>query len=439
MTPTATQQKERDATLQQITDRDPTLGNSLMDTLGYTKGNPPVNSINAGQIPTTPAVYSTYSPTPTAHVGLAETAVAQKDAYLANVAKETEALQTDQAAGKVQIQGVVDRVKGLFGEKSKQYQDQGINDQRKEIDSLVSDMESTERSYDKQIEALDKNPNRQFGGAVVEEKNKLIKEKASVLADQAIVLNARNRTYETAKSVIDEKVNAETEMEKFNLTNLQYFYDKNESNLTADQKTLLNEKIKAADDELTTARDLRKQIGDLQLEAAKKNAPVSVIRSIGSSATVDDAIANSGGYLSTVKDSASGAVKFTPEDQRALIGAGFMASELAQIQSDVNQYGLSTVLEGIADPKQKAALQKAFGQVADDESKLTRGSLAALYGIDDNEVALPRAKWLGIIPHGETQTGKDYIDALEKIVTTYRDVGYTDKEIMKLIKDQQEE
>jgi len=54
-------------------------------------------------------------------------------------------------------------------------------------------------------------------------------------------------------------------------------------------------------------------------------------------------------------------VEITPEDKRGLIGAGFTPTETAQIESDVNRYGIDKVLEGITDTTQKKAIQKAYG------------------------------------------------------------------------------
>lgn len=58
----------------------------------------PVNTMPATALGQNPVTYASQFPTPTASVGLAETATASKDAYLANAAKEADALTAEQAA-----------------------------------------------------------------------------------------------------------------------------------------------------------------------------------------------------------------------------------------------------------------------------------------------------------------------------------------------------
>ncbi len=67
-------------------------------------------------------------------------------------------------------------------------------------------------------------------------------------------------------------------------------------------------------------------------------------------------------------------VEITPEDKRNLLGAGFTTTEASQIASDVNQYGIDKVLEGITDPAQKKAIQKTYGV----QEKVTREQIAGM-------------------------------------------------------------
>lgn len=126
----------------------------------------------------------------------------------------------------------------------------------------------------------------------------------------------------------------------------------------------------------------------------------------------------------------SGPVTITAEDKRGLVGAGFTSTEANAIGADVNKYGLAKVLEGITDPTQKAAIQKVYGVDASKETKLTRASMSALFGIADNS---SKSGILGFFGGGKTNSQK--LDDLMSTIKKYQDVGYKDDEILKLMQE----
>lgn len=54
-------------------------------------------------------------------------------------------------------------------------------------------------------------------------------------------------------------------------------------------------------------------------------------------------------------------ITLTPEKKTKLLGAGFSAQDVNNIEADIQKYGLDKVLEGITDTAQKKALQDAYG------------------------------------------------------------------------------
>lgn len=125
--------------------------------------------------------------------------------------------------------------------------------------------------------------------------------------------------------------------------------------------------------------------------------------------------------------SAAKPISLTPEDRRNLIGSGFSSQEITDIQNDINQYGIDRVLEGITDTKQKAALQKVYGIKTAEASKLTRSSLATLFGISDDNT---KTDWWGFAG----KTNKEKLDDLISLVERYKAVGYSDAQILALMK-----
>lgn len=286
----------------------------------------PVNTMPATALGQNPVTYASQFPTPTASVGLAETATASKDAYLANAAKEADALTAEQAASTTQAKSLFQKLGISATTKAGLYESTGLNTDRKAIDELASNIESVGRSFDKQIETLQTtNPEGKLLSGVQNDVNRLTREKASTLADFAIVLNAKTRNYDTAKSIIDTKADAETEDLKTQLSGLQFFYQQNASTLSDDKRILLADKIKQADNEYQTAKELRTKIGDLQLTAAKAGAPVSVVQNIGKKTTLEDAMKAGGTYIQS-KDSTGSFDIFTDEDKRRVVQSGLGAA-----------------------------------------------------------------------------------------------------------------
>lgn len=269
----------------------------------------PANTMPATKLGANPTTYSSYTPTGTASTGLAESAIAAKDSYIASKAAEAAQLQQTQAQGKTQIQGLLGKLGISATKRANEYESAGLNDDRRAIDSLTSEMESTARSFDKQIETIQNtNPEGKLKSGVDIDINNLTRQKAATLADQAIVLNAKTRNYDTAKSIIDTKADAETEDLKTQLQGLQFFYQENAGDLDKDQQILLQDKISKAQDEYDEAKLLRTQIGNVQLEAAKNGAPLSVVKAIGATQDIEGAALAAGGYLRAPK--AAGGASF---------------------------------------------------------------------------------------------------------------------------------
>lgn len=130
--------------------------------------------------------------------------------------------------------------------------------------------------------------------------------------------------------------------------------------------------------------------------------------------------------------------KFTNTQKSQLLSGNFTEEQIGHMQNDVAQYGIDKVLEGV--PQDQRALVKRVlagtDSVADigasDNTKLTRENVAKLFGItDDSTEADTNGWWWG----GKT-TGKDQLDSILETIGKYLAVGYTDAEILKLMKDQ---
>ncbi len=300
----------------------------------------PVNTMPATALGANNNTYVSYFPTPTAATGLATSALSSKDAFMASKAAEADKLTQVQTEGKTAIQKLFDAIGGSATKKANLYETAGINDNQKELDQLNNEIDATSKSFDDQIAVLQQNnPEGALVSGMNADVNRLKTQKAVALANYAIVLNAKTRNFTTAKSIIDQKADAETEDLKNQLAGLRFFYDENAQTLSDDQKTLLSEKIRQADDELQKAKDVRTQIGDLQLTVAKNGAPISIVTKIGSAASLEDALKAAGSYAKN-KTADGGFDLYTAEDKRAVVQAG-----LSGASSQVKNIFLNTPAE----------------------------------------------------------------------------------------------
>ena len=141
--------------------------------------------------------------------------------------------------------------------------------------------------------------------------------------------------------------------------------------------------------------------------------------------------------------------KFSNDDIGLLTSAGFTASDISNIQNDLSQLGADAVLSGLANPAQKAAINRVLTgkepekpvqqkvQEKLQEEKLTTeakrfitpDTLREFYG----QKALEKAadpRWWDFRPPTPQQI-EAYLSTLMQTVNKYRAAGLSDQEIMK--------
>jgi len=143
-----------------------------------------------------------------------------------------------------------------------------------------------------------------------------------------------------------------------------------------------------------------------------------------------------GESISRAKDAGGGAgsIKLTPTDRQGLLAAGFLATEIPQLEADINKYGINVTLEGITDPIQKAAIMKVYGGVAPTDSTqfLTKDFLKSMFTDAQLKESADAAGYRHLLTSWSTEK-ENYLDYLVNLAQQYRLAGYTDKEILKLM------
>lgn len=245
-------------------------------------------------------------PVATASSGLSERAVSYATSAQSQSQAEIDRLQKEKEAGASDIASLVESIGGQASDKVKAYEDTGLLESKKSIDKIRSDMEAKNLATRRQIEQItNSNPTGMVGAGAQGEITRLERENASYQADQAITLSALNRDFETAKSFIDAKIDAETEGLKAQLEAKKFFYQENKDSFTKAEDRQYKAMLTADERAYNEERDSKKVLEDLRVEAMKnaseQNAPDSIITAIASAKTPDEVLRKSGTYGISLK------------------------------------------------------------------------------------------------------------------------------------------
>lgn len=166
-----------------------------------------------------------------------------------------------------------------------------------ELQDINQDILEEEQGLQRRLQALDKNSQGLFGGALEQEKQRIKDESYARMADLSVIQLAKQGKYDSAVARADRAVAAKLEGQKNILDALKLNYEDNKDLFdTAEQRsfaTLLSDRERALDKE---AADL-KQISDLSLNALTNGAPASVAAQMRQAKTVEEAFQIGGGYV----------------------------------------------------------------------------------------------------------------------------------------------
>ena len=169
---------------------------------------------------------------------------------------------------------------------------------RKEADRFTSEIEAEQLASRRRTENIIKNnPTGALRGGQLDLVNNIERDSLSKQADLAILQNSALRNYNTAKDIADREVQNKLEPLKVKLENLKFFYQENKELFNKEDERLYNEKIKAEQRIVDREEKELSQISDLSIEAAKQQAPASVIKAIRSTKTIDEAYKAAGNYV----------------------------------------------------------------------------------------------------------------------------------------------
>lgn len=316
---------------------------------------PPANTINAPDLNTQP--YKVMPPAPvTAYDGL----IKSSEAAITTLASDTK-------TGMEDIKNKYTRLGQLPTEQADAYKKEGVYDKRGVYTNAVNTINQKELAYQTRI---DKIRNNNPTGALQEgqqiEMDRITKDWAIEKAALSISAAFLKDDYELAKSIVDDRISAETDSLKNELAGLEFFYSQNYNQLSDEKKQLLEFQMKNIQDEKDAKENTLREIGALQLAAAENGAPSSVVVGIGKATDLTQAISAAGSWIDQTIDrkgtgTGSSTVDLAPEDERLLTGAGFSTQDIGDLPRAVAAYGVDAVINALDTPAKKAAVRKVYG------------------------------------------------------------------------------
>ncbi len=351
-------------------------GVNLADITGYASGDP--NKIGVGEnltintrdtmpantAPATAMGGTPYKVPPPAPVTAYDGLIASTNAAITDLGTKTD-------DGKTKIEDTYDRLGDVARDKASGYKKEGVYDKKAAYTNEVNLINQKELAYQARIDKIrNSNPDGQLQGGQEIQMDKLTKDWAIEKAALSISAAFKKDDYELAKSIVDDRITAETEGLTNELEGLKFFYSQNYNQLSDERKSLLQFQIQNIEDEKKEKENKLAEIGNIQLAAAENGAPASVIKAISGAEDLTAAISAAGSWIDKTidrdpsDDSNDSTIDLAPEDERILAGSGFSTQDIKDLKKSVAEFGIEATLKAIEDPAQKEAVRKVYNVAA---------------------------------------------------------------------------
>lgn len=335
-----------------------------------TRDIPAANTINAQNLNASPYQVAPSVPK-TGYAGLIESS---------NAVIKDLTPKVDQ--GEKDIKGIYDKLGQQSQKRQGLLESEGVYEKEKAYKDITNTMNAKDLAYRRKIEKIqNENPDGQFQSGQQIAIDKVEREWASEKADLAISAAFLRDDAVLARSIVEDKISAETEDLTTELAGLQFFYSQNYNKLSDAQKTLLQQQTNQVQTELDERKSLLGDIGNIQLEAAANGAPADLIVKIGKATDVTQAISAAGKYIGLYDrmkaDDAMGGgssgVKFSDTQiANGAAAAGVTLSQFEGFDKDTQNFFINGDLSGA-----KKSIDTAFSDEGAtlDEVKTTIGEM----------------------------------------------------------------
>lgn len=362
-----------------------------------------------------------------------------------------------QVQEKTFLGNIRDKTKEFFSGRQQQiedaYKDSGVASARTELAKTQEAKAQRQVKLRNDLKALETTSAERgvTREGAIDRRNQINSEAYFDLANISIVESAQMGNLEQAridaKELIDQQFNA---YEAY-ITQQQAELDYLKPTLTAEQKQqadIAQFNLDQYKQQLQDAKDEQSAKYDYLAEAAKNGAPNSVTEAILRATTRDEAARLAAPYIGALdrantyslinqrgKSSSAdlGYVALTPEDKKTLIGKGFTQSEIDDIPKIVAEFGVQALLDEYKSDAGKLKAVTTIYNNPNQEQFLTTDYFSTAFGDDALKKAASEAGMRGFFSSW-TAEKKAYLESLMKSVEAYRTAGFSDQDILKMMK-----
>lgn len=174
---------------------------------------------------------------------------------------------------------------------------------QKEVDEFESQLEQEQLALRRQTERVQQEAGLTKGQANARI-SELERKSLTKQADIAVLLNASRRRFDSAKAILDRKVDIQLERQENLIQARALTYERNKSLFDKSEQRAFEAQQLRLQNQVADKRAELETIRDLTLMVAKNTAPSSVIKAVSSAKSSDEAIIMAGAYLNDPLDRA---------------------------------------------------------------------------------------------------------------------------------------
>lgn len=299
-----------------------------------------------------------------------------------------------------------------------------VDPAKKELNDINNQLLSEQVGLRRRLEALDKNSQGLFGGALEQEKARIQKESIAKQADLSVIQLARQNNYFGAKEIADRKINALLEADANKLKALEFTYQENKELFNKTEQRQFESQQEERKRLLEDRRTELKAVNDLAINALQNGAPTSIVQEMQKATTQADAVRIGGQYVDALDRAVKLSSLETDRVQRANIYDQIAERNRTNPANFVTPPLINPVT-GQPDPKsQFTSIINSTGAKTDDKLKLTGAVISAAQDFATNNSSGNfsgfgpiRAGALTVSPEG--QNNRTYLSALEGTIESW--------------------
>lgn len=273
----------------------PTLGATA--TAQTAANTPPSTITSTSMTPTTPTTLADGTQATQAQGMMTEFTDAT-DTYTKDLEAKTKALEAPKANALSDYLSQLQGAKGLSQLTAESYAGKGgVDDITPELNDINDKIRREQLSMRRQTEAVQKNMQGRMASGVANEVNRIERESFAKQADLAVIQQAVQGRYDSAKEIADRAVTAQLEQQTNDLAIKKFNYEENKEAFTAAEQRSFEAAQGDRERKLEAERQNKQDMYELGIQASADGAPSSVVSQMFKAKTREEALAIGGSYI----------------------------------------------------------------------------------------------------------------------------------------------